>query len=479
MSEFIDLLNTYIWSNWLVGLCLLAGLYFSLATRFLQVRLIKDMVGYLFSGKESASGLSSFQAFALAVSGRVGTGNIVGVATAIAMGGPGAVFWMWIIAFLGAGSAFAEAALAQMYKKEIDGEYRGGPAYYIEQGLGVKWYAVVFAISTIIATGFLLPSVQSNSISAAVENAFGISPYLTGLAIIVVLAAIIFGGVHRIGHVAQLAVPFMAVGYIIVALIVIFANIADVPAVLASIVNNAFGLEPVLGGLLGAAIQMGVKRGIYSNEAGQGTAPIAAATAEVNHPAKQGLVQAFSVYVDTWFVCTATAIMILVTNSFNVFDADKIALVENIEGLTLEQSKSPIFTQNAVDSLMPGFGSAFVAIALMFFAFTTLLAYYYYTESNLVYLLKSGPARQRATQIVRILFLGLIFYGSIKSADLAWDMGDVGVGLMAWVNIIAILLLSPQVFRCLKDFETQRKAGKDPTFDPDKANLPQATFWKK
>lgn len=475
MPSLINFLNDVLWSNWLVGLCLATGLYFSIATRFLQVRQIKAMLRCLFSGKESASGLSSFQAFALAASGRVGTGNIVGVATAIAMGGPGAVFWMWLIAFLGAGSAFAEATLAQLYKKKIDGEYRGGPAYYIEQGLGVKWYAVVFALSTILATGLLLPSVQSNSIGAAMENAFGISPIATGLAIVVLLALIIFGGVHRIGHVAQLAVPFMAIGYVLVALVIIGANIGQVPATFASIFRNAFGLDPAFGGLLGAAIQWGVKRGIYSNEAGQGTAPIAAATAEVDHPAKQGLVQAFSVYVDTWFVCTATALMILITQSYNVFGADGAALVEHLPGA----ETGPAFTQSAVDSLLPGFGSSFVAIALLFFAFTTLLAYYYYTESNLVYLMKSGPARARATLLVRLLFLGLIFYGTVHSAKLAWAMGDVGVGLMAWVNLVAILLLSPTAFRCLKDFESQQKAGRDPVFDPDAAGLPQATFWKK
>lgn len=475
MSHVVELLNHYIWSNWLVGLCLLAGLYFSLATRFLQVRQIKAMVGYLFSGRESETGLSSFQAFALAVSGRVGTGNIVGVASAIAMGGPGAVFWMWLIAFLGAGSAFAEATLAQLYKKEVDGEYRGGPAYYIEKGLGIKWYAILFALSTIVACGLLLPTVQSNSIGSAMENAFGLDPLYSGLGVVTLLALIIFGGVHRIGHVAQIAVPIMAAGYILVALLVIGANIAEVPAIFASIFRSAFGLEPALGGIVGAALQWGVKRGIYSNEAGQGTAPIAAATAEVNHPVKQGLVQAFSVYVDTWFVCTATALMILITDSYNIFGSDGVALVENLPGT----EAGAAFTQNAVDSLLPGFGSAFVAIALLLFAFTTLLAYYYYTESNLVYLFKYGAARKRATQGVRILFLVLTFYGTLRSAKLAWAMGDVGVGLMAWVNLIAITLLSPQVFRCLKDFETQQKTGKDPVFDPVAANLPKATFWDR
>ncbi|MBC2605759.1 alanine/glycine:cation symporter family protein [Pelagicoccus albus] len=475
MSEIVDFLNKYIWSDWLVGLCLVAGLYFTFATRFLQVRKIPSMVRYLFSGKESENGLSSFQAFALAVSGRVGTGNIVGVASAIAGGGPGAVFWMWLIAFVGAGSAFAEAALAQIYKKEVDGQYRGGPAYYIEKGLGVKWYAILFALSTIVACGLLLPTVQSNSIGSAMENAFGIAPVYSGIVVIILLALIIFGGVHRIGHVAQLAVPIMAAGYILIALIVIGANISHVPSVFASIFSSAFGMDAVFGGILGAAIQWGVKRGIYSNEAGQGTAPIAAATAEVDHPAKQGLVQAFSVYVDTWFVCTATALMILMTDSFNVKAPDGSFLVENLPGV----ETGAAFTQNAVDSLMPGFGSAFIAIALLLFAFTTLLAYYYYTESNLVYLFKSGPARKQATQVVRILFLALTFYGTLKSAKLAWAMGDVGVGLMAWINLIAILLLSPQVFRCLKDFETQEKAGQEPVMDAEKAKLPKATFWSK
>ncbi|MFC0537936.1 alanine/glycine:cation symporter family protein [Pelagicoccus mobilis] len=479
MADIINTLNGIIWSNWLVGLCLLTGLYFTFATRFLQVRQIGAMVRYLFSGKESEQGLSSFQAFALAVSGRVGTGNIGGVAIAIAAGGPGAVFWMWLIAFLGAGSAFAEAALAQVFKQKIDGEYRGGPAYYIEQGLGTKWYAVIFAISTVIACGLLLPGIQSNAIGSAVETAFGVDPKITGIGIIALLGLIIFGGVHRIGHVAQLAVPFMALGYVLVALIVIVANISQIPAAFATIFSSAFGTDAVLGGIIGAAIQQGVKRGIFSNEAGQGTAPIAAATAEVNHPAKQGLVQAFSVYVDTWFVCTATALMIIVTNSFNVVvetaEGAKEAIVENLPGV----ASGPAFTQHAVDTLLPGFGSAFVAVALLFFAFTTLLAYYYYTESNLVYLLKSGSARKNATQVVRLVFLALIYYGSIKSAEQVWAMGDIGVGLMAWLNLIAILLLSPTVFRCLKDFESQQKSGQDPSFDPEAAQVPKATFWKK
>jgi len=476
MDSLIDTLNRYIWSNWLIGLCLFAGLAFTFATRFLQVRHIPAMLRYLISGRASDQGISSFQAFALAVSGRVGTGNIAGVATAIAMGGPGAVFWMWLIAFLGAGSAFAEATLAQIYKRPVDGQYRGGPAYYIERGLGLKWYAALFAVATIVATGFLLPSVQSNSIAAAMENAFGAPPAGVGAVIVVLLALIIFGGVKRIGRFAQLAVPVMALGYLLVALIVIGANAEKVPAVLATIMRSAVGVDAAFGALLGMAIQWGVKRGIYSNEAGQGTAPIAAAAAEVDHPAKQGLVQAFSVYVDTWFVCTATALMILVTQSYNVVGEDGAALVEHLPGVEI----GPGFTQSAVDSLLPGVGAGFVAIALLFFAFTTLLAYYYYAESNLVALLPSRRARERATLAVRLLFLGLIFLGSVESAKLAWAMGDLGVGLMAWLNLVAILLLSPQVLRCLKDYEAQRHAGKEPAvFDPESAKLPRADHWRR
>ncbi len=475
MKTIIDFLNGIIWSNWLVGLCLLTGIYFSIATRFLQVRLIKDMLRLLLKGKESEKGLSSFQAFALAASGRVGTGNIAGVATAIAMGGPGAVFWMWAIAFLGAGSAFVEATLAQLYKVEVDGQYRGGPAYYIERGMKVKWYAMLFAISTVLATGFFLPGVQSNSIGSAVENAFGLSSAVSGLLVIVALALIIFGGVKRIGHAAQVIVPFMAVGYIIIASIIIIANLQSIPAVFALIFQSAFKLDATFGGIVGSAIVWGVKRGIYSNEAGQGTGPIAAATAVVDHPAKQGLVQAFSVYVDTWFVCTATALMILITGAYNVVDPSGGFIVENAPGLEI----GPAFTQAAVDSLLPGFGSGFVAVALLFFAFSTLMAYYYYTESNLAYIIKSDTLRRKAIFIMRFVFLGAIFFSSLRSASLAWAMGDVGVGLMAWINLIAIIILSKPALACLKDYESQSKAGKNPVFNPKTFGIENATVWEE
>ncbi|MBS3994404.1 MAG: alanine:cation symporter family protein, partial [Alkaliphilus sp.] len=348
MAQMVDALNGIIWSPALIYLCLGIGLYFSLKTRFLQVRHIKAMVMLLFGGKSSSEGITSFQAFALAVAGRVGTGNIAGVATAIAMGGPGAVFWMWMIAFLGAGSAYVESVLAQVYKVEIDGEYRGGPSYYIERGMGVKWYAILFAVATIVGMGFFLPGVQSNAIGASINNAFGVSPVITGIFVCVLLGLIIFGGVKRLGRVAEMIVPFMAIAYIIVSVIVILVNITKLPDVLSLIFSSAFGVNQAFGGIIGSAISWGVKRGVYSNEAGQGTGPMAAAAAEVSHPAKQGLVQAFSVYFDTWFVCSATAFMVIITGSYNVHLGDGF-IVEYLPGI----DKGPAFTQHAVDTLLP------------------------------------------------------------------------------------------------------------------------------
>lgn len=405
----------------MVYLCLATGLFYSLLTRFLQVRHLKEMIKQMFQGKSSEAGISSFQALSLALSGRVGTGNIAGVATAIAYGGPGAVFWMWLIAFVGAGSAFVEAALAQVYKTKQDGQFRGGPAYYIEKGLKVKWYAVLFAIVTVLATGLLLPGVQANSIAAGIENAFDIDPAITGIGIVVLLGAIIFGGVNRIARVAEFIVPFMALGYILVALFIVFANISELPHVLGLIFRSAFGIDAAFGGIIGAAISWGVKRGIYSNEAGQGTAPHAAAAAEVSHPAKQGLVQAFSVYIDTWFVCSATAFMILITGMYNVTPKGKEPIVQKLGDV----EPGPIFTQKAVETVLPGFGAPFVAIALFFFAFTTIMAYYYMAETNLAYITRRMKSKW-LPYALKIAILVVVFYGRILlgcsaiSASGAW-----------------------------------------------------------
>jgi alanine or glycine:cation symporter, AGCS family len=472
MESILSSINDVIWSNALILLCLGAGIYFSIITRFLQVRYLGEMVRLLFKGQASEKGVSSFQAFTLAIAGRVGTGNIAGVATAIAMGGPGAIFWMWVIAFLGSASAFIEATLGQIYKQVKDGQYRGGPAFYIEKGLGMKWYAVIFAVATVLSTAFFLPGVQSNSIATSMHNAFSLPTAITGGAVTMLLALIIFGGVKRIGRVAELVVPFMAAAYILMAVIIIALNIRQVPDVFGLIIRSAFHMEPAFAGLFGMAISWGVRRGIYSNEAGQGTAPHAAAAAEVKHPVQQGLVQAFSVYVDTLFVCTATALMILFTGQYNVTDPRGGFIVEHLPGV----STGPEYTQHAISHHFPSLGAPFVAIALFFFAFTTLMAYYYIAETNLSYLNKKRLHLWKLW-VLRALMLISVFYGSVKTADAAWVLGDIGVGLMAWLNIVAIFLLQKPALKALKDYNAQRKQGLDPQFDAAACGIRNAEEW--
>ena len=489
MEQLVATLNGFVWSPALIYLCLGAGLFYSVLTRFVQVRMFKEMCVLLFTNTDSDKGISSFQALAVSLSGRVGTGNIAGVAAAIGFGGPGAVFWMWVVAFLGAATAYIESTLAQIYKEEDDGQYRGGPAFYFEKALGQKWYGVVFAVAMIIACGLCLPGVQANSIGNAVETAFGsgaiistglgdfsFTKILVGTLILIALALIIFGGVKRIAAVAQIVVPFMALTYIIVACVIVALNITELPGIIGMILSDAF--SPMAG--MGAAIGWGVKRGVYSNEAGQGTGPHPAAAAEVDHPAQQGLVQAFSVYVDTLFVCSATAFMILITGAYNVHGPEETFLVQNIAADIA--ANSPAFTQAAIESTLPSVGAPFVAFALMFFAFTTILAYYYIAETNVAYL----------NRFLRIPVLGLAlkcgvmaatFYGTIKTADLAWGLGDFGVGLTAWLNIIGILIIffiSRPAFSALKDYEAQRKQGvENYTFDPKALGISKADFWEQ
>ncbi|BFO07585.1 alanine/glycine:cation symporter family protein [Serratia rubidaea] len=472
MNEFVNAVNGVIWSEALIYLCLGTGLYFSLRSRFLQLRHLKGMVRLIFKGKANAAGVSSFQALSMTLAGRVGTGNIAGVATAITFGGPGALFWMWVVAFLGSSSAFVESTLGQVYKEKLDGEYRGGPAFYIEKGLGMKWYAWIFAIATIFSCGVLLPGVQANSIGASLEIAFGISPNVTAAIIAMLLGFIIFGGVKRIASFASTVVPFMALGYIIVACVIVALNIDQLPGIILLVWKSAFGLEAGFGAILGLAIMWGVKRGVYSNEAAQGTGPHASSAAAVSHPAKQGLVQAFSVYIDTLFVCSATGFMLLITGLYNVQGPDGAAIYTGIAGV----AAGPGYVQTAMESMMPGFGSYFVAIALFFFAFTTIVAYYYIAETNVAYLNRKIH-RPWLTLVLKIGLMASAVYGTVKTADLAWGMGDIGVGLMAWLNIIAILLLRKTAFTCLKDYEKQLAEGVDPVFHPEKLGIERADYW--
>ncbi|OWK49278.1 Amino-acid carrier protein AlsT [Pseudomonas oleovorans subsp. oleovorans] len=382
MNELVSTLNGLIWSPALIFLCLGVGLYFSLRGRFLQVRHFKEMIRLMFTGKTDEHGITSFQALTMTLAGRVGTGNIAGVATAITFGGPGAVFWMWMVAFLGASSAFVESTLGQVYKEKLNGEYRGGPAFYIERGLGLKWYAWLFAIVTVFACGLLLPGVQANSIASSVETALGIHPNTTAAILAIMLGLIIFGGVKRIARFAEFVVPFMALGYILVACVIVLLNIEKLPEVISLILRSAFGLDAGFGAIIGMAIMWGVKRGVYSNEAGQGTGPHASSAAAVSHPVKQGLVQGFSVYIDTLFVCSATAFMLLITGQYNVQAPDGSAMFTGIAGV----AAGPGYVQTAMENIMPGFGNIFVAVALFFFAFTTIVAYYYIAETNIAYI---------------------------------------------------------------------------------------------
>lgn len=475
MSGAVDFLNGLIWSQALIYLCLGAGLYFSIRTRFMQVRGFREMLRLMFRGQKSQAGVSSFQALAMSLAGRVGTGNIAGVATAITFGGPGAVFWMWTVAFLGASTAYVESTLAQIYKEKDDsGRYRGGPAYYIEKAMGQKWYAVTFAIATVIATGLLLPGVQANSIAGAFENAWGVPPAASAALIVIALGFIIFGGVTRIAAFAEVVVPFMALAYLLMALVVMAVNIDQVPRVFGLIIHSAFGLEASFGAVLGLAVQWGVKRGVYSNEAGQGTGPHAAAAAEVSHPAKQGYVQAFSIYVDTLLVCSATAFMILTTGKYNVVHpVDGSMIVNNLPGV----ATGPAFTQAAVDTLLPAFGSSFVALALMFFAFTTIVAYYYMAETNLKYISRNVH-RPGVLLVLKFAVMAVVAYGAIRSASLAWALGDTGVGIMAWLNIVAILILQKPALLALRDYEAQKRSGRDPVFDPAALGIKNAEIWK-
>jgi AGCS family alanine or glycine:cation symporter len=489
MQEFVNFMNGLIWSPALIYLCLGTGLFYSIMTRFVQVRLVREMWRLLFSNKASDTGISSFQALAVSLSGRVGTGNIAGVAAAISFGGPGAVFWMWVVAFLGAATAYAESTLAQIYKEEQDGQYRGGPAYYIEKAMGQKWFAWIFAIATILACGVFLPGVQSNSIGNAMATAFGqgemidtaigqlsFAKIMTGTVVVLALAFIIFGGVKRIANFTQVVVPFMALAYMIIAFVIILLNYSMLPEIFSLIISDAF--TPMAG--FGAAIGWGVKRGVYSNEAGQGTGPHAAAAAEVDHPAQQGLVQAFSVYIDTLMVCTATALMILITGAYNVQGAGTSFIIQNLPADAI--ANSPMYTQAAIESVLPGFGNPFVAFALFFFSFTTILAYYYIAETNIAYIKRSLNI-SGMTFTLKVVLIAATFYGSVKTADLAWGLGDVGVGLMAWLNIIGILIIffmSRPAIKALKDYDQQRKAGVSKyTFDPKKLGIKNADFWEK
>ena len=489
-ADVITALNDVVWALPLVILCLVAGVYFSFRTLFVQVTALPDMIRQLRSGQKSADGTSSFQSLMMSLANRVGMGNIGGVATAIAFGGPGAVFWMWTMAFLGAATSFVESTLGQIYKeKDPDtGEYRGGPAYYFERAYKHKArlpsliYAIVFAIVTVFAMAFFLPGVQANGMSSAINQAWGVPTWATAIAVVILLAFIVIGGVKRIAMFAAYIVPPMAVLYVLASLVVLFVNFGDIPRVFGLIFGSAFGTDAVFGAIVGLAIKWGVQRGIYSNEAGQGTGPHHAAAAEVSHPAKQGFVQAFAVYIDTLFVCSATAFIIISTDMYTVFRGEEFG-DDMYEAGSLDGAvePGPGYVQSGFDAFAPGLGASFLAVALAFFTFTTMVAYYYMAEVNLSYLtrkIQSGLVRRGLIRALQGLILASVAVGAVNTAGSAWGLGDIGVGSMAWLNIVGILILQVPALKALTDYRQQKKQGIDPQFDPRPLGIKNAEFWE-
>ncbi|MBX9912295.1 MAG: alanine:cation symporter family protein [Pseudomonadaceae bacterium] len=442
----VDTLNGLIWGKVLIWLLVASGLYFTLRLGLLQFRHFGHTFSVLRGSRQSDdSGISSFQALCTSLAARVGTGNVAGVAVAITLGGAGAIFWMWVIALLGMATGFVEATLAQLFKIRDDkGQFRGGPAYYMERGLGVRWMGVLFSIFLIIAFGFVFNAVQANTIVGAMQGAFGVSEWLSGLAIVALTALIIFGGLRAIARFSELAVPFMAAAYLLVALVVIAMNISEMPAVFELIFKSAFGLHEAAAGGIGAAIMNGFKRGLFSNEAGMGSAPNAAASATPYppHPASQGYVQMAGVFIDTILICTASAAIIL------------LAGPQPGEGIML--------VQNALTSEVGDWGKYFLAVIILFFAFTSIVANYFYAENCLVFLEHSHPT---GLLWFRLAVLGMVMFGSLASMPFVWNLADLSMGLMAITNLIAILLLSNLAIKLAKDYNDQRKAGKLPTFD--------------
>ena len=452
-TQIIDWANGILWTYVLVAMLIGCAIWFTLRCKFVQLTMLRDLP-VMFRNctheerEEGVERISSFQAFAISIASRVGTGNLAGVAVAIAMGGPGAVFWMWLIAFLGASSAFVESTLAQLYKIKGEKSFIGGPAYYMSIGLKKPWMGAIFSVLLIFTFGFAFNSVQSNTICQAFEEAFAISPSYMGTVLTLLTAVIIFGGIQSIARVSSIIVPIMALGYIALALIIIAMNITELPRVLALIITHAFGWEQGIAGGIGAAIQQGIRRGLYSNEAGMGSAPNVAATADVSHPVKQGKVQAISVFSDTLIICSCTAFIILISG---------VSAGDQVNGIKL--------TQAAISQYIGHWGNIVVAAAIFLFAFSSVLGNYYYGEANVQYLSK----KPWVLLVYRVIVVAMVLYGSVASLSTVWNMADLFMGLMTICNLIAIVLLGKHAFRLLEDYRAQKRAGiTDPTFTKDK-----------
>jgi AGCS family alanine or glycine:cation symporter len=466
INELITTVNDAVWGYVLIFALVGCGLWFTIKTRFVQFRMVGEMFRLLTDSavttveeqvKEQKAGvnskhISSFQAFAVSVATRVGTGNLAGVASAIAIGGPGAVFWMWVIALMGSATAFVESTLAQLFKKKHKDSFIGGPAYYIQQGLKQRWMAITFAVLITCQFGLSNNSIQSNTICSAMHEAFGWDPLWVGCVIAAVSLFIVFGGIQRIAQVSAVLVPVMAISYVVLALVIIVMNIGLIPHVFRLIVLDAFGIEQIAGGGIGVTIMNGVKRGLFSNEAGEGSAPNVAATASVTHPVKQGLIQALGVFTDTLIVCSCTAFIILISGLFRVPQLNGIAL-----------------TQSALQSEIGSIGPVFIAVAIFLFAFSTIIGNYYYGEANIRFI----TPNTKVMTIYRICSAGvMVIFGSLASFELVWNIVDFFMAFLTACNLIAIVLLGRFVFRLLEDYRKQKKQGiKEPTFH--RSQLPE------
>jgi alanine or glycine:cation symporter, AGCS family len=445
----LGVLNDFLSGKVLIVLIVGLGGYFTLRSRFVQLRHFPHMFSvFADSLRSSSSQLSSFQALMLSLAGRVGAGNIAGVGVAVTLGGPGAVFWMWVTALVGMASSFFECALAQLYKRcDEDGQYRGGPSFYIEHGLGKRWLGMVMAALLLVTFGFAFNGLQSHAVTTSLNDAFGFDVKYSGLALAVLMGMVFVGGIKRIAKVADLLVPVKTLAYIAVTLYVIVLQFHHVPMMLATIVKSALGIDQVFGGLVGSAIVLGVKRGVFANEAGLGSAPNVAAVAEVRHPVAQGVVQAFSVFLDTFVICTCTALLILLSGVYGTaFDGNGIVLA-----------------QDSLAAVVGPWGKVFISVALALFVFTSMLYNYYLGENNLRFL---GGGKKLIFGY-RVLVLALVVWGAIENLETVFAFADLTMTLLALVNLSALFLLFKVGLRLLRDYDAQRAAGtKTPVFDP-------------
>lgn len=462
LTQINDVMYTYVLIILLVGV----GIYFTIRTRCVQLRLFKDAIRSLMekagTGKDGTKKVSSFQALMISTASRVGTGNIAGIATAIAAGGPGAVFWMWLMAVIGGASAFVESTLAQIYKVKEGNQFRGGPSYYMEKALGKRWLGVLFSVLLIICFAYGFNGLQAFNISSAMEYYIEdysntIYPVILGLILAAATAMVIWGGVHRIGFITSVLVPVMATVYILIGLVTMILHIKELPHVFAMILENAFDFQAMAGGLAGSAVVIGIKRGLFSNEAGMGSAPNASASAEVDHPVKQGLVQVISVFIDTLLICSSTAMMLLVSG---------------VEGIPEVLDGIP-FVQAAISANVGNWGIHFITFSIFAFAFSSLVGNYYYAESNILFIKNN----KKLLFFFRVTCIIAIFLGTQADFSMMWNIADITMGCMAIVNIVVIFLLGRIVFKTLDNYEKQKKEGISPKFKGSDIGLSD-TIWK-